>query len=270
MDAEYVLWLGHELAALPRASAPAGLVEAAVGRQEPAAVRAGTATVGMLRYHSFATPAGDLHVAYGERGVVRARLGGTGTAFAAELMATRSAPVDYDERPAARVARLVADFFAGKRLPLEAFDLRSQGEFARRVLAQALAIPRGEVRPYAWLARETGHPGASRAVGQALGRNPIPVLIPCHRAVRSDGGLGGYAFGLALKERLLALEGVDMAALAEQARRGTRYVGSQTTHVYCQPTCRHAQRIAPRHRVEFAAAAAAEAAGYRPCQVCRP
>ena len=270
-EAEYHDWLASTLADLPRGAAPPTVARAVLDRVGGAAAGvARRAPRVLVRYHSFPTPLGDLCVAYGDSGIVRARLGKSAEAFAAEVAAAAGSEPVADEVPPASVARLVADFFAGKRLRVEAFDLDAEGEFEREVLRAALAIPWGEVRSYAWLAREVGQPGAARAVGQALGRNPVPVLIPCHRAVRSDGGLGGYAFGLELKQRLLELEGVDVGELERRARAGVRYLGSRTTGVFCLPTCRHARRIAEANRVAFRSAGEAEAAGYRRCLVCRP
>ncbi|MFN3974390.1 MAG: methylated-DNA--[protein]-cysteine S-methyltransferase [Dehalococcoidia bacterium] len=79
--------------------------------------------------------------------------------------------------------------------------------FFRRAWEACRRIPRGQVRTYAWLAREVGRPGAARAAGQAMARNPLPILVPCHRVLGSDGGLHGYGGGLDMKARLLALEG---------------------------------------------------------------
>jgi O-6-methylguanine DNA methyltransferase len=149
-------------------------------------------------------------------------------------------------------------------------DLCRLSAFERAVLLKVREIPRGEVRPYAWVAREIGAPKAVRAVGSALRRNPIPLLIPCHRVVCSDGSTGEYIFGREAKRAVLAAEGVDMALLGALARSGTRYYGSDTTHIYCFPTCRHARRITQRHRVAFRSQRQAAAAGYRPCRVCRP
>ncbi|MFQ6057950.1 MAG: methylated-DNA--[protein]-cysteine S-methyltransferase [Anaerolineae bacterium] len=85
-------------------------------------------------------------------------------------------------------------------------DLSRQPPFRRRVLETTLRIPYSETRSYAWIARQIGKPRAYRAVGQALAANPIPIIIPCHRVVASDGGLGGYSGGLEVKRKLLALE----------------------------------------------------------------
>ena len=91
-------------------------------------------------------------------------------------------------------------------------DLQSvTSPIAQLTLAKLLEIPYGEVRSYAWVAKEIGHPAAVRPVANAVARNPIPVLIPCHRVVRSDGHIGNYSLGVELKNKLLAFEGLDIA-----------------------------------------------------------
>jgi O-6-methylguanine DNA methyltransferase len=99
------------------------------------------------------------------------------------------------------------------------FDLRSVTEFERAVLLKAREIPRGEVRTYSWIAAQIGHPAAVRAVGSALRKNPVPILIPCHRVVRSDGHIGNYALGGAENKRaILKAEGVRLDELGRRAR----------------------------------------------------
>lgn len=146
-------------------------------------------------------------------------------------------------------------------------DLRQLTDFQRTVLEVTSHIPPGEVRPYGWVAKEMGNEGAVRAVGSALGRNPVPIVIPCHRVVRSDGAVGNYAFGSPMKSELLAHEGMDPGLLAPGS---LRYIGSDTTKIFCYPTCRNARRITAKHRIEFRTPGRAQAAGYRPCKVCRP
>jgi len=80
--------------------------------------------------------------------------------------------------------------------------------FQRAVWQELASIPRGRTISYAELARRVGRPGAARAVGQAVGANPVPILLPCHRVVASDGGLGGFGGGLPMKKTLLRAEGV--------------------------------------------------------------
>jgi O-6-methylguanine DNA methyltransferase len=149
-------------------------------------------------------------------------------------------------------------------------DLSGLSEFQQAVLRKTAEIPPGELRPYGWVAREIGKPGSTRAVGTALNRNPVPILIPCHRVNRGDGSIGQYGFGTEMKRELLAHEGLDPDELEADAERGVRLTGSDTTSIYCWPTCRHAKRTTARHRVEFRSERQAVAAGYRACLVCRP
>lgn len=79
-------------------------------------------------------------------------------------------------------------------------------DFEKKVWLALKEIPYGETRTYKWLAEKTGNPKASRAVGQALGRNPIPIVLPCHRVIESDGSIGGYSSGIDIKRRLLDME----------------------------------------------------------------
>ena len=107
------------------------------------------------------------------------------------------------------VRRELAEYFAGRR---HAFDVPVDlalvsGPFARRLLAACAAIPFGEVATYRQVAATAGNERAGRAAGNALSANPVPIVVPCHRVLRTGGGLGGYTGGLDKKERLLALEG---------------------------------------------------------------
>jgi O-6-methylguanine DNA methyltransferase len=138
-------------------------------------------------------------------------------------------------------------------------DLSSLPEFQKAVLRAARSIPFGEVRPYSWVAERIGAPRAVRAVATAIGRNPVPFIVPCHRVVRSDGGMGGYLFGIEIKELLLGLE------------RATPVLGGcTTTRIVCRVGCSHGRHMRPDNRVVFASVADARSVGYRPCKVCRP
>lgn len=99
------------------------------------------------------------------------------------------------------------EYFAGrlKRFDIP-LDLSSGTNFYREVWRLIQAIPYGRTRSYSTIAETLGRPQASRAVGQANGHNPIPIIIPCHRVIGKDGGLTGYAYGLDIKEALLAIE----------------------------------------------------------------
>ena len=149
-------------------------------------------------------------------------------------------------RPARRhLADAIARRLAGERRVRIPLDLRGRTEFEVAVWTKALEIPRGEVRPYGWIAAEIGRPKAVRAVGTALGHNPVPLIVPCHRVVRTDGTIGQYSLGgPGNKRTILAAEGLDPEAMEAAARRGERLSGSTTTRIVCWPTCRHARRVA--------------------------
>ena len=151
------------------------------------------------------------------------------------------------------------------------FDLRGLSEFERAVLLKALEIPPGEVRPYSWIAREIGHPEAVRATGSALAKNPVPLLIPCHRVVRSDGHIGNYSLGGPRNKRtLLESEGAQPGTLEKLAAEGVRYFGNEKGRYFCFPTCGGIQSLLKDNRVRFGSQREALAAGYLPCGECRP
>jgi methylated-DNA-[protein]-cysteine S-methyltransferase len=117
------------------------------------------------------------------------------------------APARFDA-----VARELAEYFAGRRRSFDAeLDWSLIGPFGRRVLGVTAAIPYGGVLSYTEVAVEAGSPRGSRAAGNALGSNPIPIVIPCHRVLRIGGALGGYGGGLERKRWLLELEGALQA-----------------------------------------------------------
>ncbi|MBI2864322.1 MAG: methylated-DNA--[protein]-cysteine S-methyltransferase [Chloroflexi bacterium] len=108
----------------------------------------------------------------------------------------------------------LCDYFRGIPVTFsDPLDLSGATPFRRAAWEAARTIPYGETRSYAWLAGTLGKPGGARAVGQAMGANPVPLIVPCHRVVGSDGGLCGFGGGLDLKAHLLRLEGV----LADEA-----------------------------------------------------
>lgn len=152
-------------------------------------------------------PIGHILVAATARGVCAVKLGDDARALEQALAA------EYPQARLARAPRALAAAFASVRAYLAGdpsiakVPLDVQGTvFQRRVWDELRRIPRGETRSYREIARAIGKPRAVRAVGSACGANPAALLIPCHRALRADGSLGGYAWGLARKEKLLAIE----------------------------------------------------------------
>jgi len=251
--------LEMQLATL-RATAPSGVAEDAL-------VAAGLAD----HYAPIDTPLGRAFVAWNGRGVSWVGLAGDRARFEAGLVAHTGRPLYRAEHLPERLEQAIGRRLGGDRRARIELDLRGSTSFEAAVWRKALEIPRGEVRPYGWIAAEIGHDRAVRAVGTALARNPIPLVVPCHRVVRSDGTIGNYSMGGSEnKRRILTAEGLDVPALEAEAAAGIRFVGSDTTRIVCHPTCRDARRVTARHRIRFRSMAQARAAGYRPCRHCRP
>ena len=111
---------------------------------------------------------------------------------------------------AGETARLVKALAEGEPAALAALiDWDGATGFRRDVMEEALRIPRGETRTYGWLAERVGRPRAARAVGRVMATNPLPIVVPCHRVIGSDGSLRGYGAGLPMKEALLRAEGAQ-------------------------------------------------------------
>ena len=150
-------------------------------------------------------------------------------------------------------------------------DLRSVTPFQADVLRHTATIPKGEVRPYAWVAHEVDRPRAVRAVGSAVARNPIPLIIPCHRVVRADGHIGNYSLGGPHnKHDLLEHEGARPERLERLASSHVRLQGNASTAIYCHPTCHAITRSKSANVIDFHSRDEAEASGFRACELCRP
>ena len=178
----------------------------------------------MAAWASFESPWGTVYLAASEGGLAGVRLGGSEEAFAEDVARRLGGPV-IPEQPGlppawpevlSRARRQLDQFFAGTR---EAFDLpvdlRGVGEWDRQVLEATRSVSYGRVTSYGRLAQMLGAPRAARAVGGAVGRNPIWIVVPCHRVISGDGALGGYGGGtrmLRIKRALLAREGVSLPA----------------------------------------------------------
>lgn len=158
-----------------------------------------------LYIHTFLTLIGSVSVAED----------GSGRVTSLYLPNQNLEPMDENETPVlSEAARQVNEYLSGRRT---SFDLPlSIGgtEFQMDVMEAVEEIPYGEVRTYAEISEDLGHPGAYRAVGTACARNPLPLIIPCHRVVPSSGGIGNYAGGSSLKRRLLELENPDFSLRA--------------------------------------------------------
>ncbi|MGK2851130.1 MAG: methylated-DNA--[protein]-cysteine S-methyltransferase [Candidatus Limnocylindrales bacterium] len=214
---------------------------------------------------------GPLLVAWNGRGVSMVDVAVDAEAFEARHRALTGRPAFASSSVPSALSWAIERRLDGDRRARIDLDLRGHTAFEQDVWRKALEIPRGEVRPYGWVAAEIGRPKAVRAVGTALGHNPVPLIVPCHRVVRTDGTIGQYSLGgPANKRTILRSEGLDPDEMEDAARHGERLVGCASTHIVCWPTCRTGRHMLARNRRPFRSLADATAAGYRPCKVCRP
>jgi len=201
-------------------SAMTELRDAAVAATEPAiehgavmarlAVAADAEGLLDLAYCTIDSPLGPLLAAATPRGLVLLGYPNIPADEQLTRLAARISP-RMVEAPARLdpVRRELEEYFEGARRSFDVpIDWRLSTGFVRKVLRRTARIPFGETRSYGEVAASAGSPRAFRAAGSALGSNPIPIVVPCHRVLRSGGALGGYGGGLELKRRLLELEGV--------------------------------------------------------------
>lgn len=174
------------------------------------AKKEGLATVG---YDVLGSPLGPLWVAIGPKGVTTIHYGSEPSERELRRLVRVYGPgVVPDPKRSASLARELDQYFNGKRREFDVnVDLSGLTPFQARVLAATATIPFGAVSTYQSVARRAGNEKASRAAGGALNQNPIPIVVPCHRVVGSNGSLVGYAGGLDVKRRLLTIEGADVA-----------------------------------------------------------
>lgn len=161
-----------------------------------------------ISYRTLDTPLGSLLLAATRVGLVRIAFAAQGHDRALDDLAQRVGPrILADPRPLDGVTRELDEYFTGHRRAFDQpLDHRLTSGFRAEVLAQLPRIGYGDTASYADIARAAGHPRAVRAVGSACGANPLPIVVPCHRVVRSDGTPGGYAGGAEAKRMLLTLE----------------------------------------------------------------
>jgi O-6-methylguanine DNA methyltransferase len=253
------LEVARSLRALHREKAPASLLPAVLRR------------VGLAdTYWKLESPIGPVFIAHSKAGISMVFRTASARDFEREFLRRHGRTARREQSPPpASVRRMIQHPRRGQKSDLR-FDLRGLTEFEQAVLKKALEIPPGEVRPYSWIAREIGQPGAVRATGSALAKNPIPLLIPCHRVVRSDGSIGNYALGARAKRVMLEVEGAQPKTLEQLAAEGVRYLGNESGRFYCFPTCGGIRSLVRDNHVRFGSAREAQAAGYKPCEECRP
>ncbi len=163
-----------------------------------------------IYYYTFKSPIGEILVTRTEKGLSFVSFPkSTWEKFLSALSKDKSIDLIKNENKFSSLKKTLKDYFSGKKVDFkEKLDLTGGTDFQKKVWKAMLKIPYGETRSYGWLAQQAGGKNKARATGTACGVNPIPIIIPCHRVIKSDKTLGGYSSGLGAKKKLLGIEGV--------------------------------------------------------------
>jgi methylated-DNA-[protein]-cysteine S-methyltransferase len=216
------------------------------------------------------SPVGELLVAEGPRGLAAIH-------FLAISEADRTLDAlrrrfDLVENPVWRrdVDRELHRYFAGDFSVLRhRVDLcLVASDFQRRALETLRRVPPGSVISYRGLAAAVGEPDSQRAIGNTMASNPVPIFVPCHRVIKSDGSIGNYGGGVGRKVALLKLEGFRIGRDLRMPPGAV--LGHRHTHIFCRPECSAARRARPANALVFADAGHARSAGMRACRICGP
>jgi O-6-methylguanine DNA methyltransferase len=218
------------------------------------------------------SPIGDLLVAESDRGLVGLHFMWTSSAEGMlEKMRRRFDLVENEPALKKVKAELDRYFSLGDAAALDnqKVDLSIvESDFQRRALARLRSVPSGSVITYQALAAAIGNPNSQRAIGTTMATNPIPLFVPCHRVVRSDGTVGNYGGGVDRKLQLLELEGFRVGR--DLKMPADAVLGHRGTHIFCRAECSAAKRADASRALIFASAEAAKHAGLRPCKLCNP
>ena len=245
------------------------LLRASRGRVDRALkhLRRPDAAVGVVK-----SPLGDLLVAMTGHGIVFNHYLRDGRDLASTISKIRwQLDLVDDSRAIKPVGDEIRRYLGGDAAALrQNTDLRlAVSPFQRKVLGKLQEVPRGAVLGYQALGAAAGAPKGARAVGNAMHNNPVPIYVPCHRVIASDGGIGGYGGGVARKLQLLRSEGF---ALGDKAVRlsDNAVWGHKGSKIYCRENCPTAARVDPSRIWFFADSRAARKSGMRPCKICQP
>jgi len=215
---------------------------------------------------------GRLMVAESDRGLVRVRYIDGSEGDAAMIAALRlKFDLVEDAAMAARIGNAIERSLAGDTEPAthHPVDYSLVGSpFQRRALVRLRQVPAGGVITYQALAAAIGAPSGQRAIGNAMATNPLPIFLPCHRVIRSDGTIGNYGGGVERKLKLLRAEGFRI----DQGNRvppGAVY-GHWQSHIFCQPACPAVRRANRKQWIIFTDPDRALGSGMRPCKLCHP
>ncbi len=231
-----------------------------------ARIRRPQARVGVIE-----TPLGEMLAAESARGLLTLRfldLHDTPDVLAA---IRERFDIVQDAQAAERIRREIVRYLEGDMHALDRpVDLSLvESPFQRRALTRLRrAVPPGAVITYQALAAAVGAPNAQRAIGTTMAINPVPLYVPCHRVIRSDGTIGNYGGGVGRKLRLLRTEGFRVDR--DQRLPAGTVMGHLQTRIFCNPRCRAAMRADHNRMVIFADPRHARGAGMRACKLCRP
>ena len=230
-------------------------------------IRRPQAAVGLVK-----SPLGELLVAMSTRGIVLNHYVDDAGDLAAKIGKLRlEFDLVEDQRAVKEVGEEVRLYLAGDAKALrQNVDLTLVAHsFQRKVLDKLRTVPRGAVVSYLALGAAVGAASSARAVGNTMHDNPVPIYVPCHRVISSDGRIGGYAGGVSRKIQLLRCEGFQLDNAKPRIPDSVVW-GHKGTKIYCRGNCRTAARVDPARVFFFADSRHAKRAGMRPCKICRP
>jgi len=229
----------------------------------------------LVRYAVFPTPLGSVLLAMTDEGISLVEYVARRDGSDSWLLGRRRLELESDRAALEPFHAELVDYLHGRRTMLTwRLDFRfARSEFQRRVLEATAAIPYGAVSSYSGIASDIGRPGAVRAVAGALRRNPVPIVVPCHRIVGSNGAMVGYSgTRVGLKERLLGIEGVHLAHTRRETEidRSAMYAWYRRDRAFCLPSCGAIGEQPIGAVTLFASMSQAIAVGLSPCSDCRP
>jgi methylated-DNA-[protein]-cysteine S-methyltransferase len=221
------------------------------------------------------SPVGDVRIGKTDKGVVLVEFVKPEEQESPTAQLQKAFTVEHGGPEVVELIGKLEEYLSGKRRDLGWIvdDALMRSDFQRQVLRAAAEVPYGTVVTYQGIAEAIGQPRAVRAVAQALRYNPVPIHIPCHRVIGSDGSLTGYAGNLiGIKKRILEVEGIPVVETARglSIPKGRMYVGWRHDRCFCRPDCSSLKDQSAGDRALIPSRVRAEEMGYVPCDVCRP
>lgn len=228
-----------------------------------------------LRLNIWRSPIGDIRIGSTDKGVALVEFMRPGKSVSLPVYLRQNFTVEGRRAHTADVIEQLTEYFAGTRRDLEwtVDDALIRSDFQRAVLRATAEVPYGTVVTYQGIAETIGQPKAVRAVAQALRYNPVPIHIPCHRVIGSDGNLTGYAGNrVGIKKQILTLEGIPVVESAKGPviQKERMVVGWRHDRWFCRSSCSTLKDQSASDRAFISSRARAEEMGYQPCDVCRP